>query len=54
MIYSNANFETTGKISKITSTIILLLSVLTGISAIILYTILKYYSTDGFDTINHV
>ena len=41
-------FETTGKISKVTSSIIYLLGVLTAICAIILYTILKYFSTDGF------
>lgn len=55
MIYTNINneiFEKTGKISKFTLSIILLLSLLTGISSIILYTILKYYSTDGFTTIN--
>jgi len=45
---STDKFETTGKLSKVTSSIIYLLSVLTGISSIILYTILKYYSTDGF------
>jgi hypothetical protein len=42
------NFERTGKMSKVTSSLIYLLGVLTGISSIILYTILKYYSTDGF------
>jgi len=41
-------FETTGKISKVTSSIIYLLGVLTAICSIILYTILKYFSTDGF------
>ena len=45
-------FETTGKMSKVTSSIIYLLSVLGGISAIILFTILKYYTTDGFQN-NH-
>jgi hypothetical protein len=45
------NFERTGKMSKVTSSIIYLLGVLTAISSIILYTILKYYSTDGF-TVN--
>jgi hypothetical protein len=54
IVMNNINtekFETTGKMSKVTSSIIYLLSVLTGISSIILYTILKYYSTDGF-TVN--
>jgi hypothetical protein len=45
---SNEKFETTGKLSKVTSGIIYLLGVLTGISSIILNTILAYYSTDGF------
>lgn len=45
---SNDKFETTGKLSKVTSSIIYLLGVLTGISSIILNTILTYYSTDGF------
>jgi len=45
---NNEKFETTGKLSKVTYSIIYLLGVLTGISSIILYTILKYYSTDGF------
>lgn len=42
------NFKSSGKMSKVTSSIIYLLGVLSGISSIILYTILKYYSTDGF------
>ena len=41
-------FETTGKLSKVVSSILYLIGVLTAISSIILYTILKYYSTDGF------
>ncbi len=45
---SNERFESTGKLSKVTNSIIYLLGVLTGISSIILNTILKYYSTDGF------
>ncbi len=44
-------FETTGKISKVTSSIMYLLGMLTTISSITLYTILKYYSTDGFTLI---
>jgi hypothetical protein len=48
---NNEKFETTGKLSKVTYSIIYLLGVLTGISSIILNTILKYYSTDGF-TVN--
>ncbi len=51
LVINNINtdiFERTGKMSKVTSSMIYLLGVLTGISSIILYTILKYYSTDGF------
>jgi len=51
LVMNNINtekFESSGKISKVTSSMIYLLGVLTGISSIILYTILKYYSTDGF------
>lgn len=54
IVYTNINtdsFEKTGKISKVTSSVIYLLSILTGISSIIIYTILKYFTTDGF-TIN--
>jgi hypothetical protein len=55
MVYTNINtekFENTGKIPKITSGIIYLLGVITSICSIILYTILKYFSTDGFRNIN--
>jgi hypothetical protein len=54
LVYNNintTNFETTGKMSKVTSYCVYLLGVLTGICSIILYTILKYYSTDGFTNI---
>ena len=49
----NDSFESTGKISKVTSSLVYLLGVLTGICSIILGTILKYYSTDGFTNINY-
>lgn len=45
---STEKFEATGKISKVVSSIIYLLGVITAICSIILYTILKYFSTDGF------
>jgi hypothetical protein len=51
LVINNINtdkFQTSGKMSKVISSMIYLLGVLTGISSIILYTILKYYSTDGF------
>jgi len=57
LVYTNIStekFEMTGKMSRVTSSIIYLLGVLTSISSIILYIILKYYSTDGFSTINQI
>ena len=51
IVYTNIatdKFETTGKLSPVVSSIIYLLGVLTGISSIILLTILKYFTTDGF------
>ena len=54
MVYTNINtekFQASGKLPKVTSSIIYVLGVLTGICSIILFTILKYYSTDGFSTI---
>jgi len=55
LVYTNIttdNFEKGGKISKVTSSFVYLLGVLTAICSIILGTILKYYSTDGFANIN--
>jgi hypothetical protein len=46
--------EFTGKMSKVVSSILYLIGVITAICSIILYTILKYYSTDGFSTINFI
>lgn len=46
--------EFTGKTSKVISSILYLIGVITAICSIILYTILKYYSTDGFSTINFI
>jgi hypothetical protein len=54
IVINNINtesFQASGKMSKVISSVIYLLGVLTAISSIILYTILKYYSTDGF-TVN--
>lgn len=54
IVYTNIttpNFEKTGKMSKVTSGIIYLLGVLGMISSIILFTILKYFTTDGFENI---
>jgi hypothetical protein len=57
LVYNNINtdkFKTTGKISRVTSGIIYLLGVITAICSIILYTILKYFTTDGFKVNNQV
>ena len=48
---STDKFELTGKISSVTSSIIYLLGVLDAICSIIIFTILKYFSTDGFRTL---
>ena len=56
IIYQNITtkeFDTTGKISKVTSSLIYLIGVLTSISAMIIYIILKYFRTDGFQMLNH-
>lgn len=55
LIYTNidnSNFEFSGKISKVTSSIIYLLGLLTIICSVNLYIILKYFTTDGFKTLN--
>jgi hypothetical protein len=55
LVYTNIDtdkFQLTGKISRVITSFIYLLGVLTAICSIILYTILKYYSTDGFRKIN--
>jgi hypothetical protein len=53
IVYTNISsdkFETTGKLSKVTSSLVYLLGVLTSMCSLILFTILKYYTTDGFRT----
>ena len=50
MVYTNITtkeFEASGKISKITSSVIYLLGVLTGLCSMIMYIILKFFRTDG-------
>jgi hypothetical protein len=50
IVYTNLSsdkFISTGKISKVTSSLIYLFGVLTLASSLILYTILKYFRTDG-------
>jgi hypothetical protein len=46
------SFETSGKLPKVTTSLLYLIGILTAICSIILYTILKYYSTDGFANVN--
>lgn len=47
-------FKQTGTINRVTSGLIYLFGTITLICSIILYTILKYYSTDGFRTVIRV
>ena len=50
LFYSNMDtekFKITGKLSSITSSLIYLLGVISSMCALILYTILKYFTTDG-------
>lgn len=47
---STEKFQTTGKISKVTSSLLYLLGVLNAICSIVIYTILKYFKTDGFQS----
>ena len=51
IIYTSINSSKTGfngKLSKIVSSCLLIIGLLSIISSLILYTILKYYTTDGF------
>ena len=55
IIYTNVfsdKFQNTGKIDKVTSSLIYLLGVLSSMSTAVLYIILKYYTTDGFTTLH--
>ena len=50
MVYNNIitkEFEVNGKMSKVTSSIIYLLGLLTAICSMIMYIILKFFRTDG-------
>ena len=44
--------SSTGKIENVSNSFLLLLSVITVISTIIVYVILTYYTTDGFQVLN--
>jgi len=55
IVYTNITsdtFEKTGKMSKVTSSVVYLLGVLSAITSIILFTILRYFTTDGFTSNN--
>ena len=50
IIYNTINkpkFQESGKISNVTSKILFLIGILTSITSLIIYTILKYFTTDG-------
>lgn len=56
IVYKNINtkeFDASGKISKVTSSLIYLIGVLSSLSAMILYIVLKYFRTDGFQVLNN-
>lgn len=51
LVYTNIDsdkFTTTGKMSKITASLVYLVGLLTLSCSLILFTVLKYYTTDGF------
>ena len=55
IIYTNIDtqqFEDTGKISKVSSGIVYLLSLITGICTFIVYVILTYYIADGYTNLD--
>jgi hypothetical protein len=54
IVYSNIrsnNLGSSGSLNKITSSILYLLGVIMTICSLLLFTILKYYTTDGFSII---
>jgi len=54
LVYTNIDsekFAATGKMSKVTSSLIYLVGLLTWVCSLILFTVLKYYTTDGFKSI---
>lgn len=55
IIYTNLDserFNVTNKLPKVATHILYLLGVLTWMSSLVIYIILKYYTTDGFTMIN--
>jgi hypothetical protein len=56
IVYKNITtkeFDVSGKISKVTSSLIYLIGVLSSLSAMIIYIVLKYFRTDGFKVLNN-
>ena len=56
IVYKNINtkeFVISGKISKVTSSLIYLIGVLSSLSAMIIYIVLKYFRTDGFQLLKN-
>jgi hypothetical protein len=56
IVYKNINtkeFDISGKISKVTSSLIYLIGVLSSLSAMIIYIVLKYFRTDGFQLLKN-
>jgi hypothetical protein len=56
IVYKNITtkeFDVSGKISKVTSSLIYLIGVLSSLSAMIIYIVLKYFRTDGFQGLNN-
>lgn len=50
LLYGNIisdKFQQTGKISRVTLSMVYLIGVITGICSLIIFTILKYFTTDG-------
>ncbi len=55
LVYGNINnetFEKTGNLPRITSNMLMLIGILTLMCSLILFTILRYFTTDGFSNIN--
>lgn len=55
IVYTNIStdsFDSSGKISKVSSSMVYLLGILSAISARSLFTNLKYFTTDGFSRLN--
>jgi hypothetical protein len=51
-IYNQAMGDNTGKIGNLPNNVLFLLSLITVISTLIVYVILTYYTTDGFQVLN--